>query len=281
MDKFDLSQFETWGEALRASFGNALGQVLSWVPNLLAMVVVLVVGFVVARLLDRLVAALSQRMGLQAVGERSGLVDSMHRVGINRSLPWIAGRTVFWLTLCVFLTAAFNILGLAALSAAMDSLLAFFPKLLFATVIVIIGLLVATFLRGVVATSADRLGATYAPQTAAGVYYAVVLMTLLAAFDHLGIKFELLQQMLLIAFAALAVGVGLAVGLGGRDVVAGILAGYYTRQRLQAGDRVVVGAIEGSVREVGPVATVIETFEDGMVNRRSVPNVKMLNEAVR
>ena len=63
--------------------------------------------------------------------------------------------------------------------------------------------------------------------------------------------------------------------------MAGILAGYYVRQRLQAGDHVTVGHLEGTVREVGPVATIIETDEDGLLNRHSVPNSKMLNEAVR
>ena len=61
----------------------------------------------------------------------------------------------------------------------------------------------------------------------------------------------------------------------------GILAGYYTRQRLHAGDHVHVCGMEGTVREVGPVATVIETEEHGLLNRHSVPNTKMLAEAVR
>jgi small-conductance mechanosensitive channel len=92
---------------------------------------------------------------------------------------------------------------------------------------------------------------------------------------------QLLENMILIAFGALAIGFALAFGLGGRDVIGGILAGYYVRQRLQSGDHVSVGALEGTVREVGPVATVIETDEDGYINRRSIPNTKMLNEAVR
>jgi len=64
-------------------------------------------------------------------------------------------------------------------------------------------------------------------------------------------------------------------------VMGGILAGYYTRQRLHAGDRVTVAGFVGTVREVGPVATVIETDEDGLLNRHSVPNTRMLAEAVR
>ena len=54
---------------------------------------------------------------------------------------------------------------------------------------------------------------------------------------------------ILIAFGALAIGFGLAFGLGGRDVMGGILAGYYIRQRLAAGDTVSVAGFEGTVRD--------------------------------
>ena len=79
----------------------------------------------------------------------------------------------------------------------------------------------------------------------------------------------------------MALALGLSFGLGGRDVMVGILCGYYLRQRFQAGDRVSVAAYQGTVREVGPVSTIVETDEDGLMNRHSVPNSVMLNEAVR
>ena len=68
-------------------------------------------------------------------------------------------------------------------------------------------------------------------------------------------------MLILIAFGGLALAFGLSFGLGGRDVMAGILAGYYLRQRLNAGDHVSVAGMEGTVREVGPVATIVETDE--------------------
>jgi small-conductance mechanosensitive channel len=147
--------------------------------------------------------------------------------------------------------------------------------------VIVIGLLVASFIRGVVATSADRVGITYAEHLANGCYYVLALLTFIAAFNQLGIQFALLEKLILIGAGALAVGFALSFGLGGRDVMAGILAGYYVRQRLESGDRVQVAGMQGTVREVGPVATIIETEEEGLLNRHSVPNTKMLNEAVR
>ena len=86
---------------------------------------------------------------------------------------------------------------------------------------------------------------------------------------------------MLIAFSAVALGFGLSFGLGGREVVSGILAGYYLRQRIQAGDNVKIADMEGTVRDVGPVATIVETQENGLMHRHSVPNTRMLNEAIR
>jgi small-conductance mechanosensitive channel len=146
---------------------------------------------------------------------------------------------------------------------------------------VVVGLMLANFLRGVVATGADRVGISYAAQLASGTYYVLVLMICIAAFKQLKIEFGPLDNLILITFGAVALAFGLAVGLGGREVMAGILSGYYVRQRMTAGDRVSVAGLEGTVRDVGPVATVIETEEDGMIHRHSVPNVKMLQEAVR
>jgi small-conductance mechanosensitive channel len=281
MSGFSSENFDTWQEALRVSFNRAFGDIVGLLPHIAAMLVVLVVGYIVARLLDKFAATLSHSLGLQTAAERSGLAASMQHVGITKTVPAIIGQIVFWMTLCVFVAAAFNLLGLGAVSAAVEQIVAYIPNLLVATVVVVVGLLAAGFMRGVVATSADRVGITYAETLANVVYYVLALMTFIGAFDQLHIEFGLLKELILLAAAGLALGCGLALGLGGRDVMAGILAGYYLRQRMHAGDRIHVSGMEGTVREVGPVATVIETEEEGLLNRHSIPNTKMLNEAVR
>ena len=268
-------------QALVDSFTQAWGQVIMLAPKMVAMVIVLVVGYAVARWFGGLITVIAEKIGLQTAAERSGLAKSMNDVGIRRPLSAIVGGLVFWLLMGVFVMAAFNILGLQSISNAMGEVVNYIPKLLVATVVVVIGLLAATFLRGVVATSADRVGLSYAEYLAGGCYWVLSILTFIAAFNQLGIQFALLEKLILIGFGGLSVGFALAFGLGGRDVMNGILSGYYVRQRIQAGDRVTVGTLEGTVREVGPVATIVETRENGLVSRHTVPNAKMLLEAVR
>ena len=224
------------------SFQKAYEQIIGIAPQIVAMVAVLVIGYVVAKFVAKTITTLAEKVGLQTAADRSGLADSMHHMGLQRNVPAIIGTIVFWMLMCVFLMAAFNILGLQTVSDAMQEIVHYIPKLLVATVLVVVGLLVASFLRGVVATSADRVGLSYAEHLANGCYYVFALLTFIAAFKQLGVQFDLLEQLILIAFGAVAVGFGLSFGLGGRDVMAGILAGYYIRQRLHAGDHVTVGA---------------------------------------
>ena len=268
-------------DAIMHSFNSVAQQFIVFGPKLVAAVAVIVIGYLVAWLLSRAITTIAEKLGLQRAAETGGIVQSMRQVGIEKTVPQIVGVIVFWLLLGVFAVAAFDILDLPALTGAMEKVIAYIPKLLVATFVVVLGLLLAAFLKGVVATSADRVGITYAPQLATGVYWILALMTFIAAFDQLQIEFKLLNEAILIAFGALALGFGLSFGLGGRDVMAGILAGYYVRQRMHTGDRVQVGGFEGVVREVGPVATIIETNEAGLMYRHSIPNSKMLNEAVR
>ena len=268
-------------ETLTSTFETLYTQTMNWLPNAIVAVVVLLVGYIVARLVAKLVTTLGEKINLQYAAERGGLVESLKQIGIKRSVPAIFGTVIFWTLIVLFVMSAAKALGFTEVSDAMNEVFVYMPSVLGALVIVVVGLLAASFLRGVVAASADRVGVSYSTGLANVAYYAVVLVTLMAAFEKISIEFALLNQAILIVLGGMALAFGLAVGLGGRDVVAGILSGYYLRQRLQAGDFVTVGTLEGRVREVGPVATILETEEDGLMNRRSVPNTKMLHEAVR
>jgi len=277
--------FQSWNEALTGSFHQAFAQIAAFAPRVLAMVVVLVIGYIAARLVARAITLLCEKIGLQRAAEQSGLAQSMTHMGIKRNVPAIVGTIVYWLLLGVFVMGAMNIVGLQGVSDKMKDVLNYVPTLLIAVVVVVVGLLIASFLRGIVATSADRFGLSYAEHLANGCYYVLALLTFYLALQPVVAPFhmdlDVLKDLVLIAFGGTALGFGLAFGLGGREVIGGILAGYYVRQRLQAGDHVTVGSMEGTIREVGPVATIIETDEHGLLNRHSVPNTKMLSEAIR
>ena len=175
---------------------------ISTAPRIVAMVAVLVIGYVIARLVARVVTLLSEKVGLQVAAERSGLAESMAHTNIGRNVPAIVGTIVFWLLMCVFIMAAFNILGLQSVTDAMGTVVDYIPHLLAATVVVVVGLLAASFLRGLVATSADRVGLAYAEHLANASYYVLVDPDLDRGLRPAwACEFDLLENLILIASA--------------------------------------------------------------------------------
>jgi len=267
--------------AVVQSFERAGAQVVDLLPKIAAGLGIVILGYIMAKLVGKGIVALSKKLGLEKASDRSGLTKSMQQAGIKRSVSQIVGMVVFWLVMLVFLVAAFDIVQVPGMTTALEEVVNYIPNLLSAIIVVVLGLLLASFVRGLVATGTERAGLTYGQQLAKACYWLLAMITFVTAFEQMKFEFALLQQVILIAFAAVAVALALSFGLGGREAMSGILSGYYVRQRLQAGDYVKVGDMEGTVREVGAVATIIESEKDGMMHRHTIPNSKMLNEAVR
>ena len=222
-------------DAVWNSFHDFWRPIANTAPKLFCAALVMIAGYVIARLVSKAITAIADRLGLQRMAENAGFVQSMQHVGIHRTVPQVLGTIFFWLLLCVFLIASVDILDLPTIKIALDRLLNYVPNLLVASIVVVLGLLLAAFLRGVVATSADRVGIHYAQQLASACYWILALMTFNAALNQLEIQIKLFNEIVLILLAGGALAFGLSFGLGGREVMAGILAGYYLRQRLQAG----------------------------------------------
>ena len=246
------------------------------------MLVVLVVGYIIARLVARVLTALSEKLGLQIAAERSGLAESMQHMGIKRNVPAIVGTIVFWLLMCVFVMAAFSILGLAeAVGRHGHRWRTTFPSCWWPRCWWSSACWWPASCGAWWPPAPTALGICYAEHLANACYYALAVLTFIAAFDQLGIHFELLDNLILIAFGGLALGFGLSFGLGGREVMAGILAGYYLRQRLKPATTSKWPAWRAPSARSAPWPPSSKPTRAGLINRHTVPNTKMLNEAVR
>ena len=83
--------FNNSWDAVKDSFENAWQQSIAVAPKIVAMVVVLVIGYIVARFVARTITTLCEKIGLQNAADQSGLADSMHHMGLQRNVPAIIG----------------------------------------------------------------------------------------------------------------------------------------------------------------------------------------------
>ncbi len=254
------------------SAGETLGEAL---PRIGGALLLLVVGLLVARLLGRFARRALDALGVDDLAERFGVHEVLERVGIERPFSRLMGRVVRIALSFVVVFAAVSLLGLAALSASLNEILMFLPKLLVALALVVAGAIVSQL----VGDRVDRLATQMALGGPVGriVQVAIFAVFLVTALAQLGISTGLLTALVGIVFVGVALTIALAFGLGSRDVARQVSAGRYVGSAFEVGQTISVDGIRGEIVALENAATVLRT-EEGRTLR--VPNHLLLESIV-
>jgi len=251
--------------------------ILSFVPGLVNGLLVLLVGYLVARCVRWLVSVVLRRLGIDALADRSGVVGGLRGLGIGLSPSRLIAQTVFGLLMLSFAITATQLMRLGTVAGLLERLLNFLPSVIAALIVFLLGSMVARLAGTWVSLLAAGGGVGYARQLGRLVQYIVSLFVAILALGVLGIQIGLLVTAITIGLAAFGLGIGLALGLGARTIVYHILAGYYVRQRYRPGQAIRVGQLSGEVSGTGSVNTVITTGEGATI----VPNGVLLESTVQ
>jgi hypothetical protein len=211
------------GEAIRASLAGAVSTFLAAIPRLIGFLLVLIVGWLVSSLVARAVTALLRAVRFNDLARRSGLAEFVQRMGLRQDAASVLAGIVKWVIRVTTLLVAFDLLGLPAVSVALQQLLFWLPNLVVALVVLVIGGLAAKALAHLVRGSASEAGLGNPDVLAAVTRITVWTFAVIAAVSQLGIATTVIDTLLVGVVGALALATGLAFGLGGRDKAARIL----------------------------------------------------------
>jgi small-conductance mechanosensitive channel len=251
--------------------GNQLG---GFIPRLGGALALLVVGIIVARVFARLLRRGLRMAGLDSTADRLGVADVLERAGLGRSLAHVLAVAVRISLTVVVVFAALSLLGLQFLSQSLNEGVLFLPKVLAALALVLIGVVLAAFVRERVERTATQWDL---PVPLGPVFQGVVLAVfIITAAAQLTISTALLMVLVAILLAAVTAPFAIAFGLGGRDVARSLSAGRYVRAAFSEGQMIRIDDIRGRVERIEPSATLLRTPTETI----RVPNHVLLDRTV-
>ena len=193
------------------------GEIALFLPKLLAALVLLLVGLILARLLRAGVKRGLEVLGFGRMAEKSGLEALIKLAGVDLSLAGIIAGTVYWLALLVVAVSAANSLGLDSVAGLANKVILYLPKVVVAILVLVFGTLFARGVNRLVFAWLDGSRFPGALGVSTGVEYAVQIFALFLALEQLEIGTTLLTVTFAIVFGGLVFALALAFGLGGRD----------------------------------------------------------------
>ncbi|HYF40743.1 MAG TPA: hypothetical protein VD930_13695 [Gemmatimonadales bacterium] len=205
-------------------------QIGSVIPALVGAAVILLTGYFLARQVQRWADETLKRLDFNRVATVGGLDEVVGRTGSRLDPVRALAKLIFWLVMLVVILLASTALGLESINEMFGIMLAFIPTLIAGIVIVILGIIVGEFVRGLIVASAGSVAGV--PTVAKMAKGAVILIALFMALQHVGVAEEIVTAAFTLILGAAALAVGLAFGLGNRE-----LAGEITRRWYEQGQR--------------------------------------------
>ena len=190
---------------------NVWADIIEWTPRLLGFLLILVLGWLVARFLEKAVDKVLEKVGFDRWVSRGGIDRAMRDVPYDPSS--LVGRLVFFSVFLFALQLAFGVFGPNPISDLITGVIAYLPNILVAIVIIVVAAFIANAVRQIVASALGRL--SYGRALATGSYVAILVIGIFAALDQLRLA-ENIVTGLFYAILAVIVGVAIvAVGGGG------------------------------------------------------------------
>ncbi|AQY67876.1 MULTISPECIES: mechanosensitive ion channel family protein [Pseudomonas] len=259
-------ELDLWTQSLVTAMTALWTKVANFIPNLFGALVLVLLGFVVAKLLDTLLSKLLAKLGLDRLMAGTGLTKLLGRAGLQVPISTLIGKIVYWFVLLIFLVSAAQSLGLERVSATLDMLALYLPKVFGGALVLLVGVLLAQLANGLVRGAAEGVGLDYAAGLGRIAQGLVIIISISVAISQLEVKTDLLNHVIVIVLITVGLAVALAMGLGSREIAGQILAGIYVRELYQVGQHVRVGEVEGQIEEIGTVKTTVLTDDGDLVS---------------
>jgi hypothetical protein len=203
-------------------------QLLQLLPPLFFALIILVAGYVVARMVERLADAFLGGMQFDRSAEKWGMREAVERTGVRLRPTDVVGKLLFWLVMLIVILLASSALGVQNVNDVFANLVGYVPAVFAAIIVVVFGILLGEFVRALILASAG--GVQGVPTLAKLAKVVVVTISVFMALQQLGVAAELVTTAFTLILGAAALAFALAFGVGNLK-----LAGEITRRWYEAG----------------------------------------------
>ncbi len=196
---------------------------VKFVPNLLAMLIILLVGILLARILRALVLRLLKAVNFDSWSDRMGLTSIMRKSDFWSKPSVAAGAIVYWILVIAVLMAGFSALNIQAVDRLISQLVLYLPRVLTAALILIVGYIVTGFIGRAVVISLVNKGYHFAKLVAESVRLLLIVLFVAMALEQLQVAPGIVVSAFSIIFGGIVFALAIAFGVGGIDAAKKII----------------------------------------------------------
>lgn len=246
-------------EKLQQAFINLADSIIAAVPRITMAIVFVIAALVIAKVVEKVLRFTLAKVRFDALVGKTGVDQALQRLGIRQQLTVLIPRFVYFLILLMLAKTGVDALGLVAISDAIGAFFAYLPNIVAALVLLVLGSSVGQFAGRTVSQSAESAGIEFAPALGRLVSSLILFVCAMMAIGQLKIDTDIVRIVISFVLGGAALAFGLSFGLGSREVVRNLTAGFYLRKLLLIGKEVEIAGHQGVLKAVTATHVILES----------------------
>lgn len=209
------------------ALGNFFNQVGTFVPKLVGGLIILIIGYFIARSLRWTIQKAFSILKVDSLFDRAGLNGLLAKTGMDLTGTKLIADLIYWIIMLVVWVAFFNSIGLEVISNLINQVILFMPNLIVACLIIAVGMYLGDFVEKVALATLNSTGQAANAKTFASIAKGgVIFLTATIALSQLGIGGNVINTVVQSVFGGLGLAFGIAFGMGGKDWAQGLITKY-------------------------------------------------------
>lgn len=223
--------FEYWLSVTSGAFQKFFEDAILLIPNLLAALIILIVGWVVSLWLGKVIAGLLQLFKFNNLFDRTGWDEALDSAELNIKPSDFLGNIFKWVFMVMFLTIATEIVGWTSFTMLLNSMIQWVPNLVVAIAIMVVAIVISDILEKIVRASTRSMGVRSVNFFGSLVKWSIFIFAIFAVLIQLGIAVSIVNTLAMGLIATITLALGISFGLGGKEAAAELIKEFKHKLR--------------------------------------------------
>ena len=241
------------------TFSKLIEQFSTFTSNLISALVILLVGWIVAKTVSIIIKNILSRAGIDKIGDKIKEIDAIKKFNLNFKLSKIIATTVYVFVMLFLSVSAADKLGVPAISSMFLMLVNFIPKVLVASVMTLLGLFLSDLARNFVVALCKSFNIASGKLIGMGIFFFLLFITIILALGQAGINTVLLESSFNIIIGGMVLAFSIGYGFASKDILLNIISSFYSKNKFSEGQIIEILDVKGKILKIDNTSIVLET----------------------
>jgi len=246
-------------------------------PKIALSLVILLIGWLFAILLKKIVSKLLKALGFDVFSKKTGLKSFLENGNIKKNPSLMVGLVFYWAIMLSALIMIFDVLDLEVASGLIRQIIFYMPKIIVVLLLLTLGIFLGSFIGRLVRASSYLANIPFYIALDRVTRYAIFGLAVMISLEYLGIPKAIITQSFIIVFGVIPLVVSLIFLIGGRNIISDILASRFLMNIYKKGEIIEFDSVSGQVKTVGLIATILKNGENEIV----IPNSELAKKITK